>query len=258
MRTPALFLTSSIALSLLGSLPGCGSPRRNPDAGVPTLDAPAAPIDAPFAMADAFAPPSPDAAMRMDAPTTSGDAFTGTDAFEIVEDDAFLGADAFAARDAFAAGDAFTPRDAFRGDAGPVTCTPLPATGGYVDRGDTSLTGTRWLRPLAGTCPATSFSSAGTDVPYQTFVFCNDGADGTFDVEVTADESTVYDAYLVIYDGAGIPSDALACLEGDDDTGADGPLVTGLSVAAGQTITLVVTGFDNADAGAYSLRIERL
>ncbi len=258
MRTSALFLTSSIGLSLLCSLlgsllVGCGSPRRNPDAGAPTFDAPAAPIDAPFVMADAFATPSPDAAMRADAPSPSSDAFAGADAFEVT-DDAFTAADAFAPRDAFAAGDAFVSRD----DAGPVTCTPLPATGGHVERGDTSLTGVRWLRPLAGTCPATSFSSAGTDVPYQTFVFCNDGADGTFDVEVIADAPTLYDAYLVIYDGPSIPSDTLACLEGDDDSGADGPLVTGLAVAAGDTITLVVTGFDNADAGAYSLRVDRL
>jgi hypothetical protein len=249
MRTPALFLTSSIALSLLG----CNSPRRNPDAGMPTFDAPAAPIDAPFVMADAFVAPSPDAAMRMDAGTPTSDAFAGTDAFEVA-DDAFIATDAFAPRDAFTAADAFVPRDAWRDDAGPVTCTPLPATGTETSSGDTSLTALRWLRPLAGTCPATSFSSVGTDVPYQAFVFCNEGADGTFDFEVAA---SPWDSYLVIYDGPAIASDALQCLEGDDDSGVDGALVSGLSIAAGQTVTVVVSGFDNSDSGTFTLDVTR-
>lgn len=219
---------------------------------MPTFDAPVAPIDAPF-LTDAFVVPPSDAGAP-DAPR-SDDASMTTPIDAFAAGDAAATSDAFSPRDAFATSDAPVARDAFRDDAGPVTCTPLPATGSISASGDTSLTGVRWLRPFATTCPATSYSAVGTDVPYQSFVFCNEGAAGTFDLEVT--ELAAYDSYLVVYDGPVIPADSLVCLAGDDDSGASGALVSGLALDAGATITVVVSGFDNVDAGAFTLDVTR-
>lgn len=250
MRTTVTFLLGSLALSSSG----CGGgPRRNPDAAF-TFDAFAS-IDAPFfvdahvSTADAG---TPDAAMAADAPRTTDAPMTT---------DARTGSDAFVGADAPASIDAFAPRDAFVGtdsrvpvDAGPVTCTPLPAAGATTSSGDTASTGLTWERPLAGTCPATSFSSVGTAVGYQVFTFCNEGVDGTFDFEV----GSAFDSYLVVYDGGAIPADPLACLEGDDDSaGSSNALVSGLSVLAGGVVTVVVSGFDNTDVGAFTLTATR-
>ncbi len=239
--------STAAAISILLALSGCPTPRRTTDAAVPGVDAPAPPLDAPFFTPDAFAA-TPDAFLaRVDARTELDAAMTAAD-------DAFVVSDAFVGADAPVVSDARAPSDAPRSDAGPVACTPLPASGSATSSGDTSATGLRWRRPLAGTCPATSFSSVATDVPQQTFVFCNEGAAGTFDLEVTA----LFDSYLVVYDGPAIPSDPLMCLDGDDDSGLDGALVSGLAVAAGGTITVVVSGFDNSDSGAFTLAVTRL
>ena len=211
------------------------------------MDAPAPPLDAPFFTPDAFA-------VTPDAFVARVDARAEIDAAMTVPDDAFVASDALVRADAPAVSDARSPSDAPRSDAGPVTCTPLPASGSATSSGDTSTTSLRWRRPLAGTCPATSFSSVATDVPQQTFVFCNEGAAGSFDLET----SSLFDSYLVVYEGPAIPSDALMCLDGDDDSGVDGALVSGLAVPAGGTIAVVVTGFDNSDSGEFTLVVTRL
>lgn len=257
MRTTVPLLALPLALCAAG----CGGgPRRNPDAAF-TFDAFAA-IDAPFFVdahvSSSDAGTSPDAAAMLDAPTTTDAPLGMTDAF--VAADAPAAADAAVSLDASSA-DAFTARDAFAGtdsrvpvDAGPVTCTALPATGASTSSGDTATTGLTWERPLAGTCPATSYSSVGTAVGYQLFTFCNEGADGTFDFEV----GSAFDSYLVVYDGGAIPADPLACLEGDDDSaGSSNALVSGLSVLAGGVVTVVVSGFDNTDVGAFTLTTTR-
>ena len=153
------------------------------------------------------------------------------------------------------------PGDAGPGDSGPVDgggmggCTALPATGSLALMG-TTTGGPTWERPLATTCPATGYSASGTAVPYATHVLCNEGASGTFDLRVSG---SISDSYLVVYDGSAIPADDLACIEGDDDSGGSSQaLVTGLPVTAGQRITVVVSGFDNADFGAYTLTLTRL
>lgn len=251
MRTTLGCLLVCVALSSAG----CGGgPRRNPDATV-TFDAFTA-IDAPFfvdahvSSLDAGAP---------DAASSTADAAVSVDARSSA--DAFAALDAPLARDAAATADAFAARDAFAGtdsriplDAGPVTCTPLPAAGATTSSGDTASTGLTWERPLAGTCPATSFSSVGTAVGYQLFTFCNEGPDGTFDFEV----GSSFDSYLVVYEGGAIPADPLACLEGDDDSaGSSNALVSGLSVLSGGVVVVVVSGFDNTDVGAFTLTATR-
>jgi len=242
MRTSAV---ASIAIAL--ALAGCPTPRRTTDAAVPGVDAPAPPFDAPFFTPDAFA-------VRTDAFAVRTDARVEIDAAMTMSVDAFVASDAFAGSDTLVLVDARAPSDAPRSDAGPVRCTPLPASGSASSSGDTSTTGARWRRPLAGTCPATSYSAVATDVPQQTLVFCNEGPAGTFDLEVSA----LFDSYLVVYDGAAIPADPLVCLDGDDDSGIDGALVSGLAVAAGGTIAVVVTGFDNSDSGPFTLAVTRL
>lgn len=248
MRTTTNLLLVSVAL-----WSGCGGgPRRNPDAAV-AFDAFAS-IDAPFfvdarvAAADAGVP---DAASAADA-SAAADARAGSDAFLALDAPVATDAaspDAFAARDAFVGTDSRIPLD-----AGAVTCTSLPASGAATSSGDTASTGLTWERPLAGTCPATSYSSVGTAVGYQLFVFCNDGADGTFDFEV----GSAFDSYLVVYEGGAIPADPLACLEGDDDSaGSSNALVSGLSVLSGGVVTVVVSGFDNTDVGAFTLTATR-
>ncbi|MFO0714376.1 MAG: hypothetical protein U0353_31335 [Sandaracinus sp.] len=246
-------ITSSVVLCLAASLAGCPGPRRSADAGPSPFDAPFAPLDAPF-LTDAHVAPTPDAAMGADA-RMAMDAPASPDAF--VPTDAFAGTDASSARDAFVASDAFSTTDAYRPpvDAGPVVCTALPATGSTATTGDTTITGLTWERPLATTCPASDFSTVGTAVPYQFFTFCNEGVDGTFDFVV----DSAFDSYLVVYDGGMIPADPLMCLDGDDDSGPTGSnaQVSALPVAMGGVVTVVVSGFDNADSGAFTLTATR-
>ncbi|UJR85690.1 hypothetical protein [Sandaracinus amylolyticus] len=141
-------------------------------------------------------------------------------------------------------------------DAGPPPrpCTPLPTTGTITIDGSTSGAAT-WQRPNAAvSCPATTRASGA--IPYAEHVLCNQGAAGTFELVVDSGA----DAYLVVYDGDSMPSDPLACRDGDDDS-ADPllplPLVGGLAVPAGGRVLVVVTGYGASDYGPYSLYVSR-
>jgi len=126
--------------------------------------------------------------------------------------------------------------------------TPLAIDGTFVATSET------WKRPddAGEVCPAAGLSS--TDVPFVAFSFCNtDSAAHTFDFEMLTDtgpngEAPLDDAYLVLYSGQDIPSDPLVCLAANDNI--PGALTTndseilGITVAAGEAITVVGTAFD--------------
>ena len=150
-------------------------------------------------------------------------------------------------------------------DAGPPPggCTPLPVSGALTLTGTLDGSDPTWERPLATSCPASGRSSVGTAAGYDTFVLCNMGATGNFEIALDGSGEpgsyTLSDPYLVIYAGAMIPADELMCLDGDDDGNtSNGSLVDSVPVSAGASITVVPSGFDNTDLGTYGLRITRL
>lgn len=157
--------------------------------------------------------------------------------------------------------DAATPDagfDASLPDAGSMMGGSLALTPGFttVLAGDTTSPGTTWHRPVAGTCPAGSLSAVATAVPYETRLVHN-ASTGT--LSVTVETTAAYDGYLVIYLGTAIPSDPLMCHEGDDDSGVGigDPLLT-FPLNAGQSAVIVATGFDNTDAGPYTMAIDAI
>ena len=149
-------------------------------------------------------------------------------------------------------------------DAGIPPCMQLPASGGSIIMGEIKTTGPTWNRPFVDvSCPAGALSSVGTDVHYDTYVFCNSGAQRLVNIFMDGvDEQpatlTHTDPYLVIYDGAGIPADPLQCASGNDDfdmAAGKGAGVTNVTVTAGGTITVIATSYDNPDLGTYALRL---
>ena len=156
--------------------------------------------------------------------------------------------------------DAMVP-DAMVPDAN-TGCTSLPTTGTLTIPGETLGTDPVWVRPLAASgCPASGFSAVGTAAPYNTIVLCNDsGGPLTLDFAMDGSAEGAFshtDPYLVLYTGTMIPADALQCLEGDDDgsPAGNGSLATGVVIAAGASVTVVPTGFDNTDIGTYQIRV---
>jgi len=141
-------------------------------------------------------------------------------------------------------------------DAGPPSGmgTPLSPGSMLTMSGDTTG-GPTWNRPIAGSCPATSLSSAGLAVPYEEHLVYN-ASSGS--LTVTVSTTSTHDGYLVIYAGATIPSDVLMCLAGDDDGGSSFDPVATFTLSAGMQALIVATGFDDSDHGAYTMTIDAL
>lgn len=221
---------------------GCSEGKNEADASTsPTPDAPISVVDAPVGNVDAPLG-SPDAS-SIDGMVAQADA--------MVPDGAVPDANV---------PDATVP-DAMVPDAA-TGCVELPTTGTLTLNGETTGADPTWLRPLAsGSCPASDYSSIGTAVPYDTFVLCNNSG-GTLVLDFAMDGAaegayTHTDPYLVLYSGTMIPADPLQCLDGDDDGSAagNGSLATGVTIAAGASVTVVATGFDNTDIGTYAVRV---
>ncbi|MCB9596685.1 MAG: hypothetical protein H6719_28430 [Sandaracinaceae bacterium] len=144
--------------------------------------------------------------------------------------------------------------DASLPDAGGSTGGTISLTPGFSMSvtGDTTG-GPTWNRPVAASaCPATTLSAAGTMVPYETRVVTNTSGSA---LTVTLETMTGYDSYLIVYAGTTIPADTLMCLEADDDSGTSPDALLMFTLAPGASAVIVVSGFDNADLGPYTLQI---
>jgi hypothetical protein len=145
------------------------------------------------------------------------------------------------------------------------SCTPLPSTGTLALTGSLTSSSPTWQLPwLNGgyTCPTPAVSKA-SDLPYQVFVFCNNGAARSFDFALDGSDAgnyTLSDPYLVLYSGSGIPADPLACLDGNDDRSSRSysSLVSSRQIGAGAQVTVVASSSLGTGAsyyGTYRLRI---
>lgn len=127
---------------------------------------------------------------------------------------------------------------------------------------------TRWRRPYdeEPVCPASALlPTTAADVPYVSYAFCNrDTVDHRYRVEWLAvagpvGEPPLDDPYLVVYDGATIPSDARQCRVVNDDipeTIDTSDAEVQLTVKAGHAITVVGTAYtfaasDGTGTGGY-------
>lgn len=115
--------------------------------------------------------------------------------------------------------------------------------------GDTTG-GSTWNRPVLG---GPSLSAVGTATPYQATSF-SVSLPGPYSMEITA---ASFDTYLHLYEGSFDPLDQLINLAAGDDDSAGFPLslINSAPLTAGIPYWLVVSGFDNADFGTYTVRI---
>ena len=99
-------------------------------------------------------------------------------------------------------------------------------------------------------------STIGTAVRFQVTEFVVD-ADGTY-ILTLLNVPLTYDPFLALYDGTFEPSAPLAGLIALDDDIAENVLQSRIEIqlTAASFYQAVVSGFDNADFGAYSLTIE--
>lgn len=109
-------------------------------------------------------------------------------------------------------------------------------------------------RALTG-APPTGLSGLGTAVAYEVTAFTVSQA-GSYDFLMTAIAPTNWDTYLHLYQGAFNPAAALTnVLVGDDDHPTVGISGFSYNLAAGASYFAVASGFENDDAGTYTLRI---
>ena len=130
-----------------------------------------------------------------------------------------------------------------------------PAFADTVTFSGTTAGGPTWNRPRdagSGTAGSCTLSNIGTAVPFATEPFTVP-ADGTYDIDL---DPVGFDGVLLLYDGRGFdPSDPCLGLIGYADEGFDPgnpEEIAAVGLSAGVSYTVVVTGFDNTDAGAYS------
>ena len=149
--------------------------------------------------------------------------------------------------------------DAGAADASMPSCLPLPLRGaaeliaGTIDMSDPT-----YDAPLVS-CPAPLASGV---LPHRdTYTFCAPAAAASVNIRLEAvAPNGLADPYLVVYDGVGIPSDTLMCLSLNDDVGGGNrnSEITILSIAQGQQITIVASGFAGAHLGDYKLTVTGL
>ncbi len=126
--------------------------------------------------------------------------------------------------------------------------------GTYTFNGDTT-----GLSPFnRPTEPGDALSDIGTAVPYfaQSFTV---GVSGSYNLILQAGDSGSYDTFLHLYAGAfnaGQPLNNFLAANDDAPGGsAFGSTLSGISLTAGSTYTLVADGFGNSDFGAFTASI---
>lgn len=116
-------------------------------------------------------------------------------------------------------------------------------------------------RPIDnGLSAPTTLSGVGTAVPYQARTFTV-STTGNYDLASISGDPSTFDNYTVLYQGAFDPAapltNAVRANDDDNDTvGISGFI--GQTLTAGQSYTLVTTGYENVDAGAFdnSIRLQ--
>ena len=121
---------------------------------------------------------------------------------------------------------------------------PLAEFMGELDAADMT-----WTRP------GSSCSAGSSTLPFETHTYTNSTA-ATQTVSVTA--SWTFDGYLHVFDNNGFDSTmpTVNCVAGDDDFGGTGgSQVTGINVAAGESITIVASAFGGG-LGTYTITVD--
>ena len=120
----------------------------------------------------------------------------------------------------------------------------------YIAYSGSTVGGPTFNRPIGnGLAAPTDLSGVGTAVAYSTRTFTV-AASGVYDISSVAN----YDNYTVLYQGAFNPASPLtnARLANDDDNGFLGYSgMLGVTLNAGQSYSLVTTGFSNTDTGSF-------
>jgi hypothetical protein len=136
--------------------------------------------------------------------------------------------------------------------AAAVSAAPAQAATIYSVIGTTEG-GATFNRTLTGT-PPTTLSGVGTAVAYNTFSF-SPALGGTYDFLLTSTTAN-FDPFLALYAGTFDPTSPLTnVLVANDDLG--NTTLSGFSyeLLANSSYTAVITGFNNADFGTYTLAI---
>jgi MYXO-CTERM domain-containing protein len=128
------------------------------------------------------------------------------------------------------------------------------ANAGTLDIFGDTTGGPTFNRPFAGN-PPTGLSAVGTAVAYQVWEIEADAA-GSYSFDIIAAGAN-YDTFMHLYGPGGFnPANALTnVIIGDDDSGTGSNSLFSTNLAASTSYFVVVSGFDNADFGTYTLRI---
>jgi uncharacterized protein (TIGR03382 family) len=118
--------------------------------------------------------------------------------------------------------------------------------------GDTTG-GSTYNRVLTGN-PPTGLSAVGTAVAYQVIpMFTDSSASVSFEIIAAA---ASYDTFMTLYTSSFNPLAALTnAVVADDDAGAGSNSLFSANLTGGAQYYVVVSGFDNADFGTYTLQM---
>jgi len=132
----------------------------------------------------------------------------------------------------------------------------LPLVPGGPQIVGTTLGKPTWNRPVDNGANAPGFlSNTGTAVPYDAIGF-SVATSGIYQLTSTATSPLNWDNYLFLYAGTFSAGSPLTNgVLGNDDFPAAGTAGFSVSLTAGTAYFAVTTGFENTDAGAYSLAI---
>lgn len=126
--------------------------------------------------------------------------------------------------------------------------------GAQTFTGTTTLTSPTFNRTLSGS-PPTALSAAGVGVHYNLLPFTVT-LSGNYAFELVGTAPAGWDTFLGLYSGSFNPSSPLTnVIYADDDSGPGSGSAFTASLLAGTSYFGVITGFDSADVGAWSLTI---
>lgn len=113
-----------------------------------------------------------------------------------------------------------------------------------------------WDRPTGSVCPAGAPVGNSMHCYYVEMVFRNigDTRDFTFTVE---DAASLSDTVMFLYRSARVPADPRMCAEINDDISISNHLssIREVTIAANETVTLVVSAFQPDTHGSFSVRV---
>ena len=168
---------------------------------------------------------------------------------------AALGSTLGSAMDSGTAGDTGPAGDGGSGDASTPPCLPLPPNGtSAVFNGTIETADPTYAVPIA-LCPSSLVLG---DAHRDVYTFCAPSGPAAVRIRLESVMGTngLFNPYLVVYDGPGIPSDTLMCKAANDDDGnSRNSEIPMLSIAQGQQITVVASGPLPGHLGDYVLTV---